>query len=622
MNDEMPSGEGEPVEEVPDEAEAPSAPLPSFEEAEHIFKKLQRKGLAVAQGYRTIATVNESFYSGDHWGVLTSEGGTVKHEKSAWFDSEKVPRIFVNLFTGLMQTWCALLTSDRPTVSAVPASGEPEDTYRAAMAQKGIEHAQQEVDSAQKVDETVGHAARGGTAGIKIAYMADVDNITWKPVSIHDFLVDPAAEDPMDSPWVIFEDHVSEDDAATMLEEAGIKDHEPTEKDYRSAAGDELTGIERHELWHKPTRKWGAGFYACFVDGRCVEVTIYPYVFGNESDKPEYLLPLVTMQVRKQRGSVYGRTNFTDAVPLQRAYNEIVARTQKIIRTTSMIVMKVPAEIAEDFKPGDDTLLKFPSNKAQAAREIGFTNPPEISQAIFAQRDFFAASMEQVVGINSLTSGSQGRSLSGRAIEHIVELDQNRNADCTRSLQRMIRAAFRLHLALMGRYYTTLRKMKITNGDDVEVFSFVASDIDGVDVRLEPASELDSTSSRKEAIANERAQAGLVGPEAIAQAQNQPSLEVARATVEQMFDAFSQGYPINELPGDISEEAVADFVQRKKAQALAQGDMGLWVNVERFATAVRDLLARVTDARPVQPVAEQQPEQPQPGGMVPPVGVM
>lgn len=565
-----------------------------------LFGKLRDTGASIAQKYRAIAEVNESFYGGDQWSTIVSTKGKVSVDKNAWFDSEKVPRLSVNLFTGLLMTWSSLITADRPTAKAVPASDDPIETYRAAFAQKIIEYIEEEVDSSGKVHETVQLAGLGGIGGLKITYQPDKDAIAWETLSVHDVLIDPNNADWRDAGWVIFEDHISEDDALDLLDSAGYERRTVDEKPYKNAANEELHGVERQEFWFRPTRKYPQGVYACFVDGEPVEIDHYPYVVADDSDKPQYLLPLVLMTVRHQRGSVYGNTNFTDAVPLQRAFNENVSRVQKILRTTSAIHLKFPAELAADFNPAEASLIKFPMARYQAANAIDFTKPPEPSQAIFAQRDFLAASMQQVVGLNATTTGSQSTSLSGRAIENLVQLDENRNADCTRSMQAMVEDAYHLSLALIGRYYTKPRQAKITNGDVVDVMSFDASDIQGVDIRLEPASEIDDLSTSREQTAAERVANGLAPASAIGVAQNSPSLGASKKIAEQMLTGWLKGQPIGELPGDLNFDAFDDVINRYKATALSKQDMGMWVAVEHFAKQIQQLRSRADELAPAQ----------------------
>ena len=595
-----PDDVGETDEPTPDDV-APKRPGPDKEKVKAAYRRDKERGEAIAQKYRGIARVNESFYAGDHWSVVVREKGRVSVNKDAWFDTDNVPRIAVNRYTGLHQTWSSLLTRDQPTVKARPASDEPEDTYRAAIGQQVVEFLQNELGSSKKINRVVQTSGLGGTAGIKCIYDSATDAIAWTTVSVHDFILDPAATDEETARFFIFEDHVSPEEAEEMLAEAGLDPDQLVDKaqdTYTNSANEELIGVAVHEYWKKPTRDLPRGAYACFVGTELVECVDYPYVVEEDGKNPKYLSPLVLMRVREQRGSAYGLTNFTDAVPLQRAYNENVSRAQKVIRTSNSHLL-IPQELAEGFDPASSSLIKFPFAKAAAARTIGWTQPARIDESVFAMRDFFAAAMEDVVGLNAVVAGTATRSLSGRAIDNMVQLNADKNSDAIESMRDMVKRLWRLSLALVQRYYTAPRIARISGGDAISVMSFIGSDIAGVDIELEDASEIDTLETRKEEIAAERMQQGVAGPLDLAQAQRSPSLQTGRAAIAQMFESFRVGLPLAEVPDDVDPAALEAFAQQMKARAIAAHDQDLWVQIERFKKQMKDLISQQPDARPV-----------------------
>jgi hypothetical protein len=118
-----------------------------------------------------------------------------------------------------------------------------------------------------------------------------------------------------------------------------------------------------------------------------------------------------------------------------------------------------------------------------------------------------------------------------------VQLDAQRNADATREMLSMIRDAYRTTLKLIGMYYTVPRQVRITNEDGASVVAFDRSDIVGIDIRLEPATELDKISTAKEEAAQKKLAAGTGSPTDVARAGNSPgyglSLKMAEDIVAQ-----------------------------------------------------------------------------------------
>jgi hypothetical protein len=460
-----------------------------------LIDSLVTRAWPVARKYRDIATINESFIHDDQWGAVIRSNGVSSIKRDAWFDDDGVPRIWVNLMAPLWMTWASLMTKDAPSVNPVAASDEPEDTYRAEVASKIIDYLEDELDTANVIHKAVGYAGMHGLAGIKIIYDPEKDGIDWSPLTIFNVYTDPRVPDYRKSPYYIFEDYIGEEEAAELLGDGTPK---PRTQSYKNAAGEAMYGVRKRELWLKPTRDYPNGLYVCEVAGQVIEEMPYPNVTQNDSGKPEYFPPCVLMKVRDIRDSAYGGTNFTAAVPLQRGYNEVVARTQKLIRTVTNIHLRVPQSIEKKVKQEESTIIAFPDDMAASAEAIGYTKAGEISSALPEERDFYEAAMAKVVGVNEVTAGNEVRSISGRAIDNIVELDRQKNADASREMLSMIRDAYRTTLKLIGMYYTVPRQVRITNEDGASVVAFDRSDIVGIDIRLEPATELDKISTAKE----------------------------------------------------------------------------------------------------------------------------
>lgn len=575
---------------------------------EETFKRYKEKGQSAVERRRAIARVNESFYAGDQYVAMQVNNGVVGIDHKAWFDEEGVPRLAVNLYTGLLMTWSALITAGAPTVKARAGGTGPEKTFRAAFGQKVIKFLQQELDTKGLFGETVQLAANAGTAGVKVVYDPDEDRIEACALSIHDFILDPSNQDSRKAKWVILNDYIDVDEALELYDADSFQGREPPEESYKNAAGDELKGVLREELWTLPTKHFPKGLYACFVGGELIEECDNPISYIDEGGKERHLLPGVFMKVRHNRASPYGTTNFTDAVGMQRAYNETIARAQLFIRKTTHPYLMMPSEIP-NFDPKKIALLKFKSVHWEAAGKARWLEPPTFPQQVFAQRDFFEVKMEKVVGLNAVTTGSQTSStMSGKLAEHLVELDQNRNADCTRSLQAMIVEFYRLCLCLMRRFYVTERQMAITDEDEEDVASFSRADLVGVDVVLEAASEHEGLEDMQAAKLVERTQQGLAGPTDALHAMNKPEVSMTKQMVQDLLERFLAGEEIFELPGKVNPDLVDEVIEKEKARCLAKRDLDRWVLLVQFDELMADLMRRQEET--LQPGAQAQPQDP------------
>lgn len=582
---------------------------------QHI-EELYKEGLEAAVRYREQALVNEAYVHGDQWDVVISQSGRRSVRKDAWYDDEDIPRIAVNEIGPGHQTWSALMTKDRPTVQAAPTNDSPDAAYKAAIGNVIITFLEEELDTANKVHKATSFSGMHGTGGLKVVFVPKEDRITWSVVTIFDFVLDPSNADWREAQWVIFEDHIRVDDALDFFESVGLT-RKPETEEYKNAVGDSLKGVRTLELWHRPCRRYPDGAYAYVVDGEEIEVQEeYPYIFEDDSGTPQYPLPLVLMRVRELRDAVYGETNLSAAVPMQHAYNEMVSRIQKELRDRKSMLF-LP-DTCEDSYLQNGTAVFFPKKDFQAAREARRLDATDLPRSFFDQRDFFRQMIPTTIGLNQVTAGTESKTLSGRAIDNIVQLDQQKNADATKEQQAMVREAWSLSWRLVGRYYTNLRKARIANADPQDVLAFNSTDVEGADVRLEPASELDKMSAAKKLAASEDAQNGAATQQELEGARTDGSVGFAREQAEMLVQEFLANRPIDVQPEDLDINVALEVVAKYMARAIAQRDRNTWTRLETLRRQLVQMNARAGMAQPAPGAGEGPPSQPAPGGPPPP----
>jgi hypothetical protein len=569
------------------------------------FRRLCAISEPIAFRYRRIATINERFVEGDQWGVGAFQGAS-SYARDVWFDDEGIPRIYVNECQGLMTTWSALLNRDRRSATAEPASEDLEDIYRAEIANRVIEFFIAEQNTAAKIHQAVQYAFQDGTAGIKVLFDRRRKAIVWSPLTIHTYLIDPVP-DYREAQWVIFTNHYTEDEVAELWEANHIQKPMPEEQVFRNAAGEECYGIEGHEVWHRPTRKFPRGFYACIIQNEVVELMEYPLVRPTDGE-PEYLLPLALMKVRNVRDSAYGKTPMTDVVPLQRSMNEAVSRIQAMIRAVTKIYLKLPKtlQVELDAKPNTAILGFDESPKGvNAAKAIGFTQAGEIPQQVFEQRDYFRSMMNEVAGLNDVTVGNEQRSLSGKALDTIYALDAQKNADAAKSLEDMVIDCFHLTLAQFQLFYPHIRQGLIGNASAAEIADFDGIDVQGVDLRLQQSSELDALATVREGAAAEGLLAGTKTPGDLERARRSPMFGLQKRMAQQLVDAFLAGEDIDVEPEDLDLALFDEVIGKAASLAMRSGRKDDWKALYQLRRWVKEELgAAAMDATPQE--AEQQ----------------
>jgi hypothetical protein len=219
------------------------------------------------------------------------------------------------------------------------------------------------------------------------------------------------------------------------------------------------------------------------------------------------------------------------------------------------------------------------------ARDMGWTAVGEIHPALFQQRDYFVTAMNEVVGLNDVTVGTENRSISGRSRELIYQLDAQKNADALKSLDDMVLDAWRLTLALAQLFYTDDRLAQLTDRDRGSVAVFRGADIQGKNIRLQSGSELDHRADARVGAEAEKLQQGLATPTDVARAGRTPGFGAAKRQARTFIAGFLAGEDVDADMRLYDPEVLGDVIEREKVAAVREGrraDYRDLVHLQRF----------------------------------------
>lgn len=549
--------------------------LPTISEVLKSFNLHKQQGEAVADVPRRQAMLNELFCAGKQWGAYSAIRGTIVDDQ--WPDDERVPRNYVALTGNYMKAFASLLNQDRRSALAVPTTpDEPEDVYAAEICNRFIDFFAGEQKTADKVHQAVQYAVQDGTAGTKCWYDAAADEIKVSRLTIHDFLLDPSNEDWRQAQWVIFCNHYTEDVVADLWERGGVRGEPPKATGYKNAAGQTVYGVTGYEYWHRPTRKNPQGLFACIVHGEVLERKPYPIAVPVEGDRMEYLLPISLMKIGNFRDSVYGITPITDVINLQRAVNEMQARTIKLARVVTNPQLVLPKSLADELDITVSNTIGYDDTK-EGKTQIGWTSVPAISNDLFRLRDDMIAQMAEVMGLNPVTVGANDDVLSGAAIKARYAVDAQKHSDALKSLDDFVLDMWRLVLALVQLHYSRKRQAKIVRRDVVDLISFSAADILGATVKLEVGSELERRTDYREADAIQKAAAGAATTADVANAKKTAPNAVAAKQARVAVATYLAGEDID--LDSLNEAAVMTAIDRAKSAALSTANRADFVSL-------------------------------------------
>lgn len=518
---------------------------------------LQRKTETAAKSYRALGIENERFAAGRQFGAVALIGaGQPVCVDDDW--SEGLPRVWSNRAGGLLQSWCALLSGDLPTASARPASDDALDAYRSDVANKVLQYLRQRLNTAELVSQVVRFAGLHGKAGIRVSFDTEADELRFDPCTIKDYVRDPVA-DIRRAKWVLFTTWLDEDDAKKRLKAARLTAAPPLEKRTNSL-GEELEGVKLMELYAKPCEDFPEGVYAAVIGTDVVDQIANPFYFEVRGRR-EYILPLFEMKVRNQDDSPYGATPFTDVIPLQRSLNETIA-SHLLHQRMGRPSLVIPQSLAAGYSPLTTSTIVVPTGQENLAALVQWTAPPPQNADLDKSLNLFTNEMLAVIGLNDTTSGTANRAQSGLAIENLFALDKQKNADATTSMKAMLLDCFRFALLCVAALYSDEKKEEIASATKAAIDLFDESDVGGVDIHMQIASEVDDTGLGK----TRTMPAGIARNE-------------ARALVAD----FLAGVDVDEerLTG-LDIQAVRAAIDEAKASALADNDRDTWSDLHRL----------------------------------------
>jgi len=463
---------------------------------EQLIEELYKKGATARSRFLVKADRNERYVHGEQYQDINRLTGVL--QDVPW--QSYVPKVTVNLLRNLVLTWTSRLLRNRPSVSAYPHNGEIADMTSASAASTIIEFFEHDIDIDDMMFEMVSRGCAHGVGGVKLVYDPDDDNVTWDPITIFDFVMDPQ-NNPQDSVWLIYEKYIDEAEANMLLREAGSTTR-ATPEQYYVGVNDYRQGVKVRELWYRPDPRIPAGLYCLEVSGEITTAMDYPYIFKRlESPgdtQEESFLPIALFTVDPVRGTVYGDTWVNDAVPTQRQINEVESTLTKLRRDTAGAKLVAPGSIANAIDTGNQILKVDDPMQAQMIR---YMEPPRINNLLFQDREVLQKRMYDLAGLNELMVGAEAAKSgqSAKTIAYLSELDGMKQSGTARSIEKFLLEAWRKTLVLVRNYYTEPRLLTIIGEDNVLAqTSFLGTDIDGVGLRLEPRSGKARYSASKE----------------------------------------------------------------------------------------------------------------------------
>lgn len=521
-----------------------------------------------SKSYRRVldqAAATEKIASG------TGDRGEQERSRLSRHD-EDYPRAPQQILQNLILTYAALMTRDRPGIYAVPARSDMSAVSAAKIFTKVIEYTESEQDIQDKWHTTARAAAYGGTGFMYIYFDPAKARVEWRPLSVHDVILQDVPDQDA-AQWCVvreFIDRWTAEEAIAAGTPEGQSPPEPAVETYTDGSGDRHEGVAKWTIWYRPCYRYPTGLYAAIIGNTVVESSEYPYVWPEgDGGKMASALPVVWWYCQPTRGAILGGTW---AAECSRAQVSLDALNSKLLRQAQqaqpILVLPQSMKGNEGMDPGMGYLY-VPQGTSGGPEWI---SPAPLDPNQQAEKANLIQSMYDTAGISQVTAGNNSGQ-SGRQLAYQAELDTQKHAGAFKSFERAIKAAWVLDLRLKQKFYTIPQQLSLSDGGTPILWS--GSDIDGIDIRLEPRSSREGAASTKVQRAREDVAAGFAPLEALAEASPTPTSAAGRIIADDLIARLVAGEDVQITPESGNPAEILAAIDRRMEAALLNRDIRL-----------------------------------------------
>jgi hypothetical protein len=343
---------------------------------------------------------------------------------------------------------------------------------------------------------------------MKVVFNPKTQRIEWKNLTIFDCWVQNRS-DINSVDWCVIRNYIDQYEAQELLKTVDENATLPKEVKYQDGAGIEREGVEKFEIWYKPSARYPEGLYACVINDTVVEAMKYPYVFNEpDGNGKKALLPIIWWHARECRESTLGTSWTRECGSIQVDINQLYSKNQENARQAKQWLL-LPSTLADtDLIDEQNGRIYIDLANSEQGSMIRWVQPAPIDPNIQKALEDSVGSMYRTSGISESTTGNAFASQSGKALSYQAQLDSDKHSWAFKSLERGQRGAWELTLKLCQKHYTIPRTFSIAGQDPV---SFMGADLQGVTVKLQSRSSREGDQSVKSEKAKGDIAAGFAG---------------------------------------------------------------------------------------------------------------
>lgn len=485
--------------------------------------------------------LNTNFVLGNQFCFIGPSSEVEEDEKDYFWQEREV----FNHIAPLVDTRLAKLGRVRPVMSVRPASGDDKDIKTAQAASKILKSAQASHDFDGVLSDGTMWSEITGSVFYKVTWDDDggmrVGSIDNRPVREGDVKIevcppyeiypdDLTRQDVKDLRSIIHARAVPVDEiervyGARVESENGLDVIEPSlvmgvgglfsggaaAAAARGERNDCALVIERFSM---PSEDFPLGSHVVVAHGKLLYFGELPYENGEGGERA---LPFVKQDCMRRAGCFFGTSVVERTIPIQRAYNAVKNRKHEFLNRIAMGVLTV-----EDGSVDIDNLADEGLSPGKIIVYRQGSQPPRLMNCGDVPNDFSVEEerlLNEFISVSGVSEIMRSSSIppgatSGVALQLLIEQDDTRLSVSAELIRKAARDIARKILRLYKQFATRPRLVRIVgeNGD-VELMSFVSSDISCDDVVFDTENELSETLAVRQNTLFELLARGLLGGE-------------------------------------------------------------------------------------------------------------
>lgn len=478
--------------------------------------------------------LNINYVAGNQYAEVLPNGEIAEEEKYYGWQSRSV----FNHIAPIIDTRLAKLSRVRPSMSVRAASSEDCDLRAAEISSDILAATAQRISLDKVISRATEWSEVCGTAFYKVTWNADAGKRLGESDGKEVFEGD--VEVSVIPPFEIFPDNLFAGDISelqSIIHARAVPVSKINELYNLSLKGEDIdvfslnssqlsanggyrakkvsSDLHEHvlviERYERPSREFPNGRYVSVAGNALLECSELPYLNSVSGERD---FPFIRQVSTSQVGGFFGVSLVERLIPVQRAYNAVKNRKYEFMNRISMGVLNV-----EDGSVDTDELIDEGLSPGKVIVYRQGSRPPQMMASNSVPIDFtyeeerLNGEFVSLSGTSEMsrTSDVSSTTLSGAAIELLIEQDETRLSISAESVRGAIKEVGKHVLRLFRQFATGTRIMRSAgDGKKVKLFYFKATDLSSDDIVFDTENEVTKTPAQKKTAVLEMLSNGLL----------------------------------------------------------------------------------------------------------------